>query len=462
MLVVDDNASVRGYIADLLQKDGWEVDTADTGRHALELLDAGASPDVVLLDLALPGLDGLATLDRIRATFEHLPVVMVSVAGSAHKIVESMKRGASDYLTKPFDEGALTTVLNRSLESRSEVRDGVPARPAVQGETSKTWQSAAMREIRNTVEQISDTNVTVLIQGESGVGKEVVARQIHESSTRSEGPFVKVNCAALPSELLESELFGYEAGAFTGANSRKVGRFELADGGTIFLDEIAEMSPGLQAKLLQVLQDSEFSRLGSNGEIRVDIRIVCATHRSLDQLVQEKRFREDLYFRLNVVGIHIPPLRDRIDEALQLAESSLRRFCEHYAKPYIPPSERLVEALRRYDFPGNVRELENLMKRIAIFGSEEPVLRELAASNGAGEMTGLTALSELLEEIEATAGELPLKEVGRRVALEAERDAIARMLRRTDWNRKKAAKFLNVSYKTLLQKIRECGLEPEG
>jgi transcriptional regulator with PAS, ATPase and Fis domain len=309
------------------------------------------------------------------------------------------------------------------------------------------------------LEQIADTDVTVLIQGESGVGKEVVARAIHETSTRREGPFVKVNCAALPGELLESELFGYERGAFTGATQRKPGRFEGADGGTIFLDEIGEMSAAAQAKLLQVLQDGSFARLGGNREIRVDVRVVSATNRSLEDMVAGRSFREDLFFRLNVVGIRIPPLRERRDELDGLIEHFLHRAAARYGRPAPPLSQELRRLLEVHPFPGNVRELENLIKRIVVLGSEERVLAELRSPTRRAGARG-ASLHRLLEEVEETAGDLPLREVGRRVALEAEREAIGEALARTRWNRRRAARMLGVSYKTLLHKIRECGLSP--
>jgi two-component system response regulator AtoC len=269
---------------------------------------------------------------------------------------------------------------------------------------------------------------------------------------------VKVNCAALPADLLESELFGYEKGAFTGAAGRKHGKFELAHTGCIFLDEIGEMSPLLQAKLLQVLQDGEFTRLGGNKEVKVDVRVLCATNRRLPEMVREGRFREDLFFRLNVVNVLIPPLRERREELSLLVESFLHRFSLRYEKAQPRLSGTLMEELHRYDFPGNVRELENLMKRVVVLESEEMILAELRRA-GRGRSRS-AALRALLEEIEETAGEVPLREVGRRAALEAEREAIDHVLHHTHWNRKAAARLLGVSYKTLLQKIRDCGLEP--
>jgi transcriptional regulator with PAS, ATPase and Fis domain len=310
------------------------------------------------------------------------------------------------------------------------------------------------------LEQISDTDVTVLLQGESGVGKEVVARAVHETSLRTRGPFVKVNCAALPGSLLESELFGYERGAFTGAAARKPGRFELASGGTMFLDEIGEMSQALQAKLLHVLQDGRFTRLGGNREIAVDARIVAATNRDLGELAQRGAFREDLYFRLNVVSLRIPPLRERTEELPALVDYLLRRAAERYQRPLPRLSAKLLALLERHPFPGNVRELENMLKRVLVFGSEAPVIRDLISGAGRGRMER-DSFERLLEEVEAHAGDLPLREVGRRASLEAERGAIERALHHTAWNRKQAARLLGVSYKTLLQKIRDCGLDPD-
>jgi two-component system response regulator AtoC len=316
-----------------------------------------------------------------------------------------------------------------------------------------------MQEIRAVLEQVGETNVTVLIQGESGVGKEIVARTAHSVSTRSEYPFVKVNCAALPTDLLESELFGYEKGAFTGAARRKTGKFEHAHKGTIFLDEIGEMSGPLQAKLLQVLQDHEFTRLGGNAEVKVDLRVVCATNRNLDEMVADGAFRADLFFRLNVVNVTIPPLRERCQEIPTLVESFLHRYSALYGKPVPAISTELMDAFQRYAFPGNVRELENLIKRVIVLESDRTVLNEMLERER-GEPTSFSALAEFIVHSERTAGEIPLREVGRRAAQEAERETIGQMLRYTDWNRKRAAGLLGISYKTLLQKIRGCGLEP--
>jgi two-component system response regulator AtoC len=456
ILVVDDAEGIRTYLASLLELRGYEVDTAADGRSALALLEGGAAPDAVLLDIVMPGIDGIETLKRIREQSPDLPVVMLSVVGTASAIVEAMQIGAADFLNKPFEEDELELALSRVIGAGQQRPVGDGAEEA----HTTLWLGAAMSKIRDVIEQISDTNVTVLIQGESGVGKEVVARAVHEHSIRSDAPFVKVNCAALPEDLLESELFGYEKGAFTGANSRKAGRFEIAHGGTIFLDEIGEMTPGLQAKMLQVLQDSQFTRLGGNREVTVDVRVVCATNRPLLEMVDARTFRQDLFFRLNVVSIEIPPLRERREEVAELCDTFLRRYGLHYHKPQRVLSTAVSRAFESYGFPGNVRELENMIKRIVVLESEESILSELEHKQAGGGGRHL-ALRNLLDEIEETAGDVPLREVGRRAAQEIEREAIERMLLRTSWNRKQAAKLLNVSYKTLLQKIRDCGLEAD-
>jgi DNA-binding NtrC family response regulator len=384
-----------------------------------------------------------------------MPVVMISVVGHARTIVDAMRAGATDYLSKPIDEEALATLIPSVLE-RAQRSASAPVKAPNEG---ALWQGRALQTVRTLIDQVADTAVTVLVQGESGTGKEVVARALHAGSRRRSGPFVKVNCAALPGELLESELFGYERGAFTGAVARKAGKFEAADGGTMFLDEIGEMSPLAQAKLLQVLQDATFSRLGGNREIRVDVRVVTATHRSLSEMVARKAFREDLFFRLNVVSIRVPPLRERRDEIPALVAHFLERFSARYGRPPPRLSPKLWAVLQHHAFPGNVRELENWIKRIVVLGSEEPVLRGIVSSERA-QARRAHRFRTLLREVEESAGELPLREVGRRAALEAEREAIEQALLLTHWNRKHAARVLGVSYKTLLQKIRECELTP--
>jgi DNA-binding NtrC family response regulator len=460
VLVVDDAEGIRTYLANLLELAGYDVDTAEDGRRALALLEGGAAPDVIILDVMMPGLDGIETLRRIRELEGDVPVIMLSVVGKASTIVEAVRLGAVDFLNKPFEEEELEATLEKVLEKKNldRQRELLSDNDHRYG-AGVVWASNPMQEIRAVLEQVADTDVTVLIQGESGVGKEIVARTLHEVSTRSDQPFVKVNCAALPEDLLESELFGYEKGSFTGAARRKTGKFEHANKGTIFLDEIGEMSGPLQAKLLQVLQDHQFTRLGGNEEVTVDVRVVCATNRKLEEMVADRGFRADLYFRLNVVNITIPPLRERRDEIPALVGAFLRRYAPIYRKPMPHISDALMSVLQREAFPGNVRELENMIKRVIVLESETSVLNELHERQQ-GRPDAYSQLVAFIEHSQKTAGEMPLREVGRRAAQEAERETIGRILQHTDWNRKQAARILGISYKTLLQKIRGCGLEP--
>jgi DNA-binding NtrC family response regulator len=456
--VVDDSAATRARVADVLAEYELRAETAESAERAVALARSSGPFALVLLDLGLAGESG-ELVRRVRALTDEIPLIALANGGSARAIVGAMQAGATDLVAKPIDARELGAAVQRALAVPSEPRAARAPRSRARSDApAALWDSRGLARIRETLEQLADTDVAVLISGESGSGKEVVAREIHRTSARREGPFVKVNCAALPGELLESELFGYERGAFTGAAARKIGKFELAHGGTIFLDEIGEMSASAQAKVLHVLQDRAFARLGGNREIQVDVRIVSATHRPLAELVEQRRFREDLFFRLNVVNVHVPPLRERRDEIPALAKHFLARSAERYGRPALRPSARLLTALAAHPFPGNVRELENLMKRMVVLGSEAPILRELGARRRG---TGRRRFEDLLAEFEQTAGQLPLREVGRRAATLAESDAIARVLDQTHWNRRRAARMLGVSYKTLLAKIRECELSPE-
>jgi len=344
--------------------------------------------------------------------------------------------------------------------------------------------SGQMREVRELIDRVADTDVTVLIRGESGTGKELVARAVHEASPRRERTFVKVNCAALPSELLESELFGFERGAFTGAIQQKPGKFEFANHGTMFLDEISEMGPPLQSKLLQVLQDGEFARLGGRQDVKVDVRVVAATNRDLESAVAEGQFREDLYFRLNVVCITLPPLRQRRDEIRRLTEFFLAHYSQHYNKPPMAMATDTLRLFAEYDWPGNVRELENLLKRMVILGTDSAIRRELADAIAKREMrVGPIPVIEHAAQAPVTPAAPPaaaapppapvataetmtppplcgsLKDIGRTAAREAERQLIYRTLQQTRWNRREAAEILGISYKALLYKIKEAELD---
>jgi two-component system response regulator AtoC len=464
VLVVDDAEAIRTYLKNLLPLKGYDVLLAEDGETAMEMLDAGAKPDVVVLDVMMPRMDGIETLAKIKETNPDLPVIMLSVVGKASTIVDAINLGAADYINKPFEEEELEIALQKVLQTESIKAERDDLRELLREHeerelSSFLWASEKMTRIRDTLEQVGDADVTVLIHGESGVGKEVVARTLHELSNRKDKRFVKVNCAALPEELLESELFGYERGAFTGASTRKAGKFELAHEGMMFLDEIAEMSPPLQAKLLQVLQDGEFSRLGGREDVRVNVRVVAATNRNLEQMVAEGRFREDLYYRLNVVNILIPPLRERLDEIPVLTDHFLRQYSRKYRREVHTISDRLLKGFLAYPWPGNVRELENMVKRIVVLQSEDVIAEEIfSAPPTLLPENQVRSAEQIVDQAEEEGGQISLREIGRRAAREAEREALRRVLYQTNWNRKKAAKILEVSYKTLLQKIKECGL----
>jgi transcriptional regulator with PAS, ATPase and Fis domain len=364
----------------------------------------------------------------------------------------------------------LQATPGNSAQVNPERRD----RPA-RGIAALLGRNEQMREVRTLIERVADTDAAVLIAGESGTGKGLVARDIHAASPRRERAFVKVNCAAIPSELLESELFGFERGAFTGAVQHKPGKFEFAHHGTMFLDEISEMPVGLQAKLLQVLQDGEFARLGGREDVHVDVRVVAATNQDLERAVAERAFREDLYFRLNVVCITLPPLRQRRDEILLLTELFLHQYAEHYNKPLLSVSADTLRLFTEYDWPGNVRELENVVKRMVILGTDAPIGRDLASAIAGrkgvmGPIPALESRGPVRESPAAPAPAAPpaaapapvvgsLKEIARNAAREAEKEIIFRTLQQTRWNRREAAELLGVSYKALLYKIKEAELD---
>ena len=469
VLGVDDAEVIRTYLKNLLLLKGYGVLLAEDGAKALELLDGCAAVDVIVLDVMMPGMDGIETLRKIKGAHAKIPVIMLSVVGKASTIVDAINLGAADYINKPFEEEELEIALKKVLETenlkaeREELRERLREHEDRE-RSSFLWASEKMTNIHEILEQIADADVTVLINGDSGVGKEVVARTLHDLSNRRHRRFVKVNCAALPEQLLESELFGYERGAFTGASARKAGKFEIAHQGTMFLDEIGEMSPPLQAKLLQVLQDGEFSRLGGHEDVHVDVRMVAATNRNLEEMVSSGGFREDLFYRLNVVNILVPPLRERVEEIPVLADYFLRHYSRKYRREVPAISSRLMQGFLAYAWPGNVRELENMVKRIVVLQNEGAIAEEIFGSPGplasGASAKGSESSAERMvdQELEEAGETIALREIGRRAARDAEREALRRVLYQTNWNRKKAAKILEVSYKTLLQKIKECGL----
>ena len=462
VLVIDDDPGIRDYLEAAVSRQGYEVFSAANGEDALNGLHE-SKPDIVTLDVVLPGMDGLEILRRLKQRLPEVPVVMLSGHGQARTIVDAMRLGASDFLRKPFEVEELEIAFQKALENHKLKEEVAELRGRVRSEAEMLllWgDNPKMKEVREMIEQVADTDITVLVRGESGTGKEVVARALYQLSGRRSRQFVKVNCAALPSELLESELFGFEKGAFTGAQKRKLGKFEFANQGTIFLDEISEMHPSLQAKLLQVLQDGEFSRLGGEADVRVDTRIIAATNRNLEEAVREQTFREDLYYRLNVVTVNLPPLRDRLDAVPLLVEHFLEKYNEQYRKEMGALSQEAMDLFMHYHWPGNVRELENMVKRIVVLGNEQVVLSEIAVTDRAPVPSSAEdSLDFGAAGLELDPGEtMDLKAISKKAAQIAEKRVIEKVLNQTRWNRKEAAERLKISYKALLYKMKENGL----
>jgi two-component system response regulator AtoC len=497
ILVVDDDAEMRAYLRRFLADRGYSCTCVATAEDAVDHYTV-SRPSAVILDVVMPGgMDGLAALAAFKRIDRDVPVILLSGHGRTSTVVQAMKLGASDFVSKPFDDADLAVPLEHALEHRRHVREVASLREELQAQPKYHMlygSGQRMAEVRELIDRVADTDVTVLIRGESGTGKELVARALCASSLRRDKPFVKVNCAALPTELLESELFGFERGAFTGAIQHKPGKFEFANHGTMFLDEIGEMSVALQAKLLQVLQDGEFARLGGKHDVHVDVRLIAATNRNLEQAVAAGAFREDLFFRLNVVAITLPPLRDRREDIPLLADYFLKKYSVQYNKPYVELSPEVVELFAQHDWPGNIRELENLIKRAVVLGANATIRKELmhalamsahrqaygaagapradaqtvhasaadANGNGNGHGDARRASRPTPAELAtaaAEAGNYSLKDVSREAARQAERELIAKMLQQTRWNRKETAEILGISYKALLYKIKENGLD---
>jgi DNA-binding NtrC family response regulator len=450
ILLVDDEPGMLRYIRTLLEVDDYKVQTATTGEDALKQVEKGLDPDLVLLDLLMPGIDGLQTLEHLRQMKPGVKVVMLSCVSETRKVVQAMRLGAHDYLTKPFQKAELDAVIDQCLASNQQTYSGDIEELC--DDVFFVAASPAMRKIRSQAALVANVDIPVLLLGESGTGKEVLARLLHKLSPRAHRTFLKVNCAAVPADLLESELFGYETGAFTGATHPKPGKFELCNKGTILLDEIGEMPPLLQAKLLHVLQDQQFSRLGSRSVIKVDVRILAATNINIPEALATKRLREDLYYRLNAFTLQLPPLRERKEEVPILLKHFMSRMSERYARPPLPLSPMLLQACQEYAWPGNLREVNNFIKRYLILGDEKLAIAELQPKvDGNGAHFDLPPV----RTNEPAGG---LKSLARSAKDEAEAEAIAKALDETNWNRKQAAALLKISYKALLYKIRQYGI----
>ena len=483
VLVADDELNMRRVLEAMLRREGYDVITAANGIEALGGMTAGVH--TVITDLKMPGLDGMALLKRLSVEYPDVPVVMITAHGSVENAVEAVKLGAFDYLEKPFEQEQIRQVVAKAINTYALARrDARPEEPSARGRFRLVGQSPAIRQIYAVVEKVASTPSTALITGESGVGKELIARALHENSSRHAGPFIKINCAAIPKTLMESELFGYDKGAFTGAVGAKPGRFELAHGGTLFLDEIGEIPIEMQVKLLRVLQESEFERVGGIKTIKVDVRLVTATNRDLMQEIAAGNFREDLFYRLNVVPIHIPPLRDRREDIPLLVEHFIAKFNDRLKKQISAIVPEAVERLVSYNWPGNIRELENLMERTMLF-CEGPLIRlsdlpsevtvglaglavapwpsPAAQAAAAAASAGGPASSPGMPADEA--GRLApssLKEAVRAETERVERELIQKALDETGGNVTQAARKLKISRKSLQTKMKELGLRTGG
>ena len=438
ILVVDDEPSVRELLRAVLGSDGHEVEDAVDGESAVKRLREGFH-DLAIMDIRMPGLDGVDALARMKELSPRTGVVMMTAYASVDTAVRAMKLGAFDYITKPIDIDELRGVVARFMRESEEPDETELDEVAAGGEL--VGVSDAFREVVGLAHRVAESDATILVLGESGTGKEVIAREIHRASARASKPFVAVNCSAIPEGLLESELFGHEKGAFTGAVRQKRGRFEAADGGTVFLDEIGDMSPALQAKLLRFLQDHTFQRVGGSKDIDVDVRVLAATNKDLEKEIEQGSFRDDLYFRLNVVTITMPPLRERSEDIPLLVNHFLQRFAAPGAKPK-KMSPKAIRLAMGADWPGNVRELENAVQRAVILSRGETIFPE-----------------HLPAKIQAAVDDSDGASPGGRTMREVERDTIVKTLRETDGNRTHAARILGISRRTLQNKIKEYGID---
>ena len=441
ILVVDDEEAMRESLAAWLVKDGYRVDTAGSGPEALGLLGEDGGFDLVLADIKMPGMDGLEMLSRIREMDQDLLVIMITAYGSIETAVEAMKQGAADYLLKPFDPEALSLLVERTQARKALEDENVALRAELAEQREAAFEdlvarSEPMARVFEMIEDVAGTDTPVLINGETGTGKELVARALHARSGRAFGPFVAINCGAQTESLLESELFGHERGAFTGAVAARRGRLEMADSGTLFLDEIGEIPPKMQVDLLRVLEEKRFNRIGGSQPVETDFRLLCATHRDLPALIKSGQFRQDLFYRINVISIQVPPLRDRPEDIPLLAEYFLDRFSRETGKRIDGISAESHQILAQYHWPGNVRELRNVVERAVV------ICR--------GRMIGAEELTFLKPREDVCVGPLSLKEVERR--------HIRATLEANQWNVSQAARVLGIDRVTLTRKLKRHGL----
>jgi len=446
ILIAEDEKNQRDLLEGFLKKEGFSVESAATGREALVKLEKDLF-EIILLDYKMPELDGLHTLREIRKLYPDLPVVMMTAYGTVETAVASMKEGALDYLTKPIDLDELLLIIHKVIERSQLIEENKALKAQLQERyafSNIIYESLKMEEVIGLVGRVAPSQATILIRGESGTGKELIANAIHFASARSQKPLIKVNCSAIPEPLLESELFGHEKGAFTGATQRRIGRFEEANGGTIFLDEIGDLSPGTQAKLLRILQEKEFQRLGSNTTLKTDVRVIAATNRNLEEVMKKGLFREDLYYRLNVITIPLPPLRERREDIPLLIDYFLKKYSKMNQKSISDFSKEARNLLVRHSYPGNVRELENLIERVVVLCRGAVITTQDLPYH----------LQEGMSEMEFAKKEKSLPES----LEEIEKDLIVRALQRNEGVQTRAAESLGISERVLRYKLKKHGI----
>ena len=452
ILIVDDSQEILSNLSEYLTESGYDVDTSTDGATGISMLESRFY-DVIFIDLRMPGVDGMEVLKHAKENSPDSLCIILTGYGTIKNAVEAIKSGAFDYLTKPVKLEEVLVTIKRALEHRNLKRENINLRDQLKKKyrfENIIGDSERMQKVFETIDKVADTDSTILILGDSGTGKELVAKAIHYNSYRRNGPFVPVNCAAIPGELLESELFGHERGAFTGAIRTRIGRFELANGGALFLDEIGDMTPVLQSKLLRVLQEREFERIGGIKAIKTDIRVIAATHQDLKKAVQQQRFREDLYYRLNVIPIEIPPLRERRSDISLLVHHFLNHFRKTKKKKIVGMADDVLQRLMEYDWPGNVRELENMIERIVILTNNETIVMEDLPEK----------LQSISEADHARGLSLPEEGISLETAVnDFEKELILQALNKTGWVKNKAAQMLHLNRTTLIEKIKRQNLK---
>jgi two-component system response regulator AtoC len=451
ILVIDDDPKVSWILSEGLGN-GYSIDTARDGREGINKITkipSGKRPELVLLDIQMPGMNGIDVLEKLRNIDNTIDVIMLSGHGDTKNIVESVRRGAAEFINKPFDVQEVEIHIRSVLEKRKLKAELIQLQEKLKEGKKEALigDSPGMADVRSIIEEVADSDLTVLIRGESGTGKEIVARLIHGHSARRDESFVKVNCAAIPRDLLEAELFGYEKGAFTGAHKTKPGRFEVANKGTMFLDEIGDMPLELQSKLLQVLEQQEFVRVGGIINIHVDVRIVCATNRNLEEAIAQGQMRDDLFYRLNEITINLPPLRSRRNDIPLLVDHFLDKLSAMYGKPRKDIKPETMRLLQSHEWPGNVRQLENLIKQIVVRSDENIIFDTLKGP--------IPSQSKKSPIVDIDDDDLILKTKVNQAVGDVEKLMITKALHKTNWNRRKAARLLDISYRSLLYKIKD-------